>query len=383
MIIQFVRYIILGFSISMLLACGSGGIEDLKEDDESELPITDSLGNYAGIVTIDLLNDSPKVTRQEDGRTNVILQFIPRDKNGFPLSTDQFSIELKRDGKEIDSESHLESSSVELQFDVNFGLVLDTSYSMVTNEALLPMLTAAKNSIDSGSAIWKDKLGQFSFYTSWFNDFIFYSNDTLNNVWDSNDLLDIPAPLDNRNGATKLYAGIDFMVDQLTALPIASRPDESPKDQNIILVFSDGEDNYSHHDNSDIAEETLHTINGAEYKKIGYKATSQSDLITKLEEAKNLTVHAISLGADNGQSTLRDIARSGNGTFQSNPNANELAAVFDGVVKEFTTMQTHGARLLLVDGTYQFTLKVTNKAGTLSSEYSFEFETNSEGASIK
>ena len=368
----------------MIVACGGGGIPEILQEEKKQpapAPIVDSAGNYAGTVKIELLADNPKVSRKGEGRTNVVIQFVPRDENGFPLNSDQIDIELKINDRIIGGESTLQSSATELQFNVNLGLVLDTSYSMVDRMALQPMLAAAQQSVQSGEDIWKEKSGTFKFYTSWFNDYIFYSVDTVNKIWTPNDIATIPAPL--VGSATKLFAATDFMINKLNALTSVEKPEGAPNDQNIMLVFSDGEDNYSWWDSSEELEpETLTTTEGAEFVKIGYKATSIENLLQNLEQSKNLTVHVIGLGDTINEQNLKDIAKAGNGTFRKNPDTDNLKTVFDQVVQEFTTLQTQGASMPLPPGEYEFTLKVSNKAGNQFAEYRFKFQTDENGASI-
>ncbi|MDH3327115.1 MAG: VWA domain-containing protein [Gammaproteobacteria bacterium] len=373
--------VILMFVI-LLTACGGGDVNDLVPKAEEQQVLIDDAGNYAGSVVIDLLEDSPKVSLQPGGRTNVVLQFVPRDSDGYPLSSDQINIELKRDGEDVSIESQLLSTANELQFDVNFGLVLDTSYSMVDREALIPMLAAAKQSIQSGIEIWQPKASKFNFYTAWFNNYIYYSVDTINKQWTPQDITSIPSPNDSEISSTKLFAATDFMVDKLNALPKKEQTSVSPTDQNIMLVFSDGKDNYSWFDNSDFIMETSSTDTGAEYSTIGYKATTSAELLEKLDNSSNLTVHVIGLGDTINEVKLQEIAKKGKGTFRKNPNAEDLVSVFDRVVQEFTTLQTHGASMSLPPGEYTFTLRVSNKSGNNFDEYNFSFTTNSEGASI-
>ncbi|MDH5257070.1 MAG: VWA domain-containing protein, partial [Gammaproteobacteria bacterium] len=385
------------FSSVLLSACGKGDIDDLlgrnnhteqqkiqtKSESVSERNTVDSSGNYAGNVVIDLLADSPKVSQQTDGLklTNVVLQFIPRDANGFPLASEQIDVEMEVNGKAIDIESHLESTADELQFNVNFGLVLDTSYSMVERNALTPMLEAAQQSVQSGVDIWKEKPGTFNFYTSWFNNYIFYSVDSALTNWTPQDISTIPTP--EQRSFTKLYSAIDFMINKLDALPRSETSSIAPADQNIILVFSDGEDNYSFNDNSGSENtSTNYTDLGAEYTKTGYKKTTLPDLINKLEASNNLTVHVIGLGDTINETNLQKIVNSGNGTFRKNPDSDDLLTVFDGAVQEFTTLQTHGAALPLPPGNHTFTLRVKNKSGNLFAEHTFAFTTDGETASI-
>ena len=379
-----VYLIILSLSAFLLSSCGSGDIHDLLQDRDEKTRIpqakVDAEGNYAGQVVIDLLEDSPKVTRQSKGMTNVVLQFVPRDNNGFSLSSDQIDISLKVDGKEIDIESHLQSNASELQFDVNFGLVLDTSYSMVDRDALMPMLEAAQQTVQSGLDIWKNKSSEFLFHTSWFNDYIYSAVDSSAMTWTADDLLSIPEP--EVAAKTKLFAAVDAMVDKLNSLPKPEVSEEAPVNQKVILVFSDGEDNYSHYATADEEVITEFTNTGAEYIRSGYKAVGASDLLPKLENSSNLSVHVIGLGDTINERDLRDIAKSGNGTFRKNPDVTDLSTVFDSVVKEFTTLQTHGASMPLQDGNYTFTLHVANKSGNSFAEYNFDFNTSEEGASI-
>ncbi len=373
----------------LLSACGAGDINDLLDENATAQPTLDAEGNYAGDVVIDLLIDSPKVSTQSGGITNVVLQFIPRDNNGFSLSSEQINIELELNNAKLSPESYLKSNASELQFNVNFGLVLDASYSMVDSQSFTPMLNAASQSIQTGTEIWEKKSGDFNFHTVWFNSFIFSAEHEVPN-WTADDIKNISPPASAAGGSTKLFAAVDFMVDKFNALPTLDKPAEAPTDQNIILVFSDGKDEYSWFDNSYEQAENASLNSGAGYVKMGYKGVDLTDaqllgndlLIPSIEQSKNLTIHVIGLGDDIEESDLRKIAKAGRGTFRKNPDAADLSTVFNKVVQEFSTLQTRGASMTLLPGTYTFTLRVTNKSGNKSTEYSFDFITDLEKASI-
>ena len=386
----FTYFLLISFSL-LLFGCGSGDIDDLLGDEEQ--PATfDSAGKYSGNVVIEVLADSPKLSRQNFGRTSIVVQFVARDSNGFPLTSDQIDVEFLRDGREISREASLKSSASELQFNVNFGLVLDTSYSMVDSGAFNPMLNAASQSLQSGIDVWKKNTGDFNFYTTWFNDYIFSSVENTT-PWTPEDIKSISAPASNQNSSTKLYAAVDYMVDKLDALPKVDKAAEAPADQNIILVFSDGNDEFSWYDNSNTPEEFGVIDNGAEYSKIGYKSIALIEdpenerpafdyLIPNIEQSKNLTIHVIGLGDKIVESDLRKIAQTGHGTYRTNPDSEDLKNVFDRVIREFTTLQTHGVSMTIDKGEYAFTLRVRNKSGNKFADYSFNFETDEDGASV-
>jgi len=374
--------------VFILAGCGSGSLSDLPTENTTTSQPVDALGNYSGDVVIDLLEDSPKISLQSDGRTNIVLQFIPRDSNGFSLSSEQIDIDLLIDDTEVSVESYLQSDASELQFNVNFGLVLDASYSMVDRNAFEPMLKAASESVQSGITIWESKSGTFNFHTTWFNDFI-YSADQSTSPWTATDILSIAPPASSIKSSTKLFAAVDYMVDKLNKLPTLDKQAQAPQDQNIILVFSDGKDEYSWYDNADIETENGITDSGAEYIKMGYKAidlndpdSPNEDLIPNIEQSKNLTIHVIGLGDTIVENDLLQIAKAGRGTFRKNPDAEDLNSVFNKVVQEFTTLQTRGVSIPKQPGTYTFTLRVTNRSGNKFAEYSFDFRTDSEAASI-
>jgi len=378
---HYLTYIGLFTSSIFLSACGGGNITDLLDEGQTRSTPIDANGRYAGDVAIDILQNSPTLSVQPDDRTNVVLQFIPRDSNGLPLSSNQIDIELRVNGKSISVESRLESTASELEFNVNFGLVLDASYSMVAREAFTPMLNAASRSVQSGIGIWEKNSGEFNFYTTWFNDFISSADEN----WSAADIKSISAPVTNVNNSTKLFSAIDFMVNKLNALPKANKSEKTPADQNIILVFSDGKDEFSWSGkNANSEPEYSFTDNGSAYTTVGYKSTSlNKDLIPNIKQSENLTVHVIGLGNTIVEEDLSQIAKAGGGTFQKNPNADNLNTIFDRVAMEFTTLQTQGASLTLPPGEYSFSLRLKNKAGSKFVDYNFDFITNENGASIK
>jgi hypothetical protein len=79
------------------------------------------------------------------------------------------------------------------------------------------------------------------------------------------------------------------------------------------------------------------------------------------------------LGSSINEAELQSIADAGHGVFLKNPDSARLDELFAQVLTEFTTLKTEGALIPMPTGDYNFTLRITNAAGTASDEYSFRF----------
>jgi len=362
----------------LLSACGGGRLEGdeviVNTEPEPELKEFTS-GVYSGKVKIDITAD-PELRVTNKQSTEIILQFIPRNKDNLPLSSEHVKVTMLVDDSQITDESHIESSEEQLAFNVNFGLVLDSSYSMLVshgdNEAFTPMLNSAKDAVQKGIDIWSGQKGNFSFHTTWFSTSIYSSIDTTNHQWTPNDLTFIPRP--KSGDFTRLFAATDYAVEKMSL----DTPEDQmgPRDQNIILVFSDGVDTYSYSTlDKDTAPLHLNTDNNAEYLKLGRDTTTLEDLVSRINSKNKLSVHVIGMGNNINITDLQAIATAGNGLYLQNPNADEIDKPFQRIIQEFTTLQTHGADIPLADGEYKFTLHVENAAGTDFADYTFSFKT--------
>ena len=142
------------------------------------------------------------------------------------------------------------------------------------------------------------------------------------------------------------------------------------RDQYVMLVFSDGADNYSYWDNSVISS-TRSTTSGASYQQFGTLPTTLEAAKSAVTAHPRLTTHVIGLGSAINTNELTQIAQAGDGIFQANPSSQNLGALFERVLQEFTTIQTRGAEIPLPPGDYEFTLSVKNMAGGNPASYKF------------
>jgi hypothetical protein len=150
------------------------------------------------------------------------------------------------------------------------------------------------------------------------------------------------------------------------------------RDQYVMLVFSDGADNYSWFDNSS-PQVLKTTTNGASFYQFGTAgpvskkpADAMQSAIDAITSHPRLTTHVIGLGSDIKSSELQQLATAGHGVFQSNPSSEKVAELFQRVMKEFTTLQTRLATVPLAPGEYKISLVVTNKATGESGRYDFK-----------
>jgi len=345
---------------AILSACGGGNLNEVSKD-ESEL---DAEGNYSGKVKIEWVTE-PTINYGNDKIANIVVQFIPRTQNNLPLSPEQVDITLQINDRDIGVESRLSSSSEALAYNVHYSLVLDASYSMLVSQSFNPMLNAAKRSVEAGLEIWNQRPGKFTFQATWFDSFIYASMNNETQSWTSTDITTIPAPLEDTY--TKLYASIDYALDAIN-----NRAD-TENSQNVMLIFSDGEDTYSFVNNSG-DEQTNSVSSGAEYIKTGRVETTLATVLNKIRSAKNLSVHVVGLGENIDADSLTAIANASNGLYLPNPQTDEIVNLFDRVTKEFTTLQSQGVKKPLNVGVHKFTLIIKNKANGVTTEYNFRLQ---------
>lgn len=334
----------------------------------------------------------PTVTYTGDGTgtTRVIMQFSVKDNAGLPLGADEFDVQLLRDDRPVDVESLLSQSSEELKVNLYFGMVLDASYSMTQHNppAFEPMKSAARDSYQEVLDLWKNRQGDVKFSMVWFDSVLNqtqYDPATLRS-WLPDDILDIPTP--QTGNFTKLYSSVEVMAKYMKS-EYDKGVFNGPRDQYVMLVFSDGADNYSWFDNSSQPNQLMVTKHGASYRQFGTTAPASKSETDALKQATSaiashprLTTHVIGLGSDINADELKKIASAGHGVFQSNPSSDSVAALFQRVMKEFTTLQTRGAEIPLAPGDYKITLLVTNKATGDAGRYSFTIHAGDAGAKV-
>lgn len=358
-------------SLGILSACGGGG--------SGGSPASGSTGSG---VTLDVTQEPQVTWLSTNGKTQVIMQFSVRDDNDLPLTEDQVEVQLELDGNPIDVESVLNQSSTELEVNLYFAMVLDASFSMTQHNppAFEPMKTAASDSYRHVLDLWSTRPGTVKFSLIWFDEVM---NQTVYNTgvardWLPDDILSIPAP--GAGTATKLHSAVKVMADYLQ-----SEHDNGvyngARDQYVMLVFSDGADNYSYWDNSAV-NTVLATSSGASYRQFGTVPTTLEAAEAAVAAHPRLTTHVIGLGSAINADELGQIAEAGNGTFQANPSSENLGNLFERVLSEFTTIQTRGAEIPLPPGDYDFTLTVRNKAGGAPASYEFRMHAGDPQAGV-
>ncbi len=347
------RFSILGFFLalfSLLPACDDNFDRNLGDGSSTGLKLE--------------ITQQPQVTwLSSNGKTQVILQFSVRDSSGAPLTEDQIVVQLILDGNPIDVESMLNQSSTELEVNLYFAMVLDASFSMTQHNppAFEPMKTASRDSYQQVLDLWNTRPGAVKFSLIWFDEVMNQSAYNINHDWVPDDILSIPEPF--AGTATKLDSAVKVMADYLQS-EYDNGIFNGARDQYVMLVFSDGADNYSYWDNTlTNPNRTLSTTSGASYAQYGTLPTTLDAAKSAVAAHPRLTSHVIGLGSAINASELTQIAQAGNGTFQANPSSQNIGELFQRVLNEFTTILARGAEIPLPPGDYEFTLSVKNKAG--------------------
>jgi hypothetical protein len=350
--------------VQIISGCGSGRSGEQSQGEES----------YGGTVKLEIVGTPSVNWNPTNGKSTAIIQFVVRDENALPLEASKIAVEMQVDGREIDNESLLEKDAEELAASLLYSLVLDASYSMTQHNppAFEPMKLAAKNSLDEMNKLWSTRPGTAEFSVLWFDEFL------QRNLgkWSSDD---IPAP--KQGTATKLYAAVDFMVSDMKQAYLSGTA-AGPRDHHVMLVLSDGADNLSWFSNDAAAEAILSLQGGAQYKKLGWPATTLEDVLAKIKAHPNLTVHVIGLGSAVNDADLTKIAEAGGGVYLKNPSSTAVNSLFSRVTKEFTTLQTQGAAIPLPPGDYTFTLVIKNQRNTKSDSYAFNFHAGDSNARV-
>ena len=329
-------------------------------------------------VTIELTSDPQVSYDAATGKTGVVVQFIARDQDGYTLIADEVKVALLVNELPVDNESILQEDAEELSASIHFGLVLDASYSMLLHEpeAFTPMLQAASEAIDHGFEIFAERPGTFTWDISWFAENLFYP-DLGGRDWLSADLLAIPAP--SAGTSTKLFAATAHQAEQM--LEAYETVANGPNDHHVMIVFSDGSDNYSWFDNSAYQSQGV-TTSGAAFEISGYLSTDLGATEAAIAAHPDLTVDVIGLGSEVRDEELQAIADAGGGSYHKNPSSSEIGSIFDLITREFATIQTHGATIPLQPADYNFTLRVSPNGDGSSDEYSFSFRAGDENAGV-
>ncbi len=368
--------IFVALSLIMLTACNGDGPPPLTPANQANNQTDSPTSSPSSTKQLQLEVPTPPLVNWDDtnGKTTVVVQYTVRDGNGRPMPKSKYDVALYLDDKPVDIESLLDEAAEELEVNLYLSMVLDASTSMTLGRtpAFEPMKTAARNSFQSAIDAWSTRPGEIKFSLIWFNEVInqsLYDTNTMK-AWLPADILSIPAP--SGGSATKLYSAIEAMGKHLQK-EYNDGIFNGPRDQYVMLIFSDGADNYSFFDNSSINQQ-LSTPSGALYQQYGTPPTTLEALRPLIENHPNLTVHVIGLGSNIIREELETIASFGGGISLDNPNSENIGQLFEQVMKEFITLETRGAEIPLPAGEYTFALRITDKETNQEAEYGFQFK---------
>ena len=311
------------------------------------------------------------------GKTTLLVQFVVRDADGYPGDTSEYKLQMFIDDQQIDVEAVPDSSVEQLETNILLSLVLDASYSMVYPKTTPfdTMLMLAESTVALGTEEWQNRTGKFRWNLSWFNELI----STPTAIWKPENILYIPKP--SPGSSTKLFAAATAMARTMKKQyddGIAS----GPRDRHVMLLFTDGTDNYSWFDNSSFVD-TGATSEGKGFVRRGYPSTTLDDLTQAIADHPTLTVHVGGLGNSVNKQDLEKIADAGHGLFIYSPTTSDLPKFFGRVLREITTVQTRQLLIPLQKGDYTFKLIVSarnnasNKATT-----QFRFHTGDSNAGV-
>ena len=371
--------VLLCMSFSALILAGCRGPEEDAIISNTSPPPPPGGGNVVpkpgsdGPLDVTLASNPSIQYNPTNGKTSIIVQFMVREQSGRPLSDGSYTTTMLVDNEPLDVESLLDRSSQELAVNLNFAMVLDASYSMLEHNppAFEPMKQAARDTHQSVLDTWKQRSGKVNFNLIWFAEVVNQSIRVpgVNREWVPDDILTLPAP--QAGTATRLYGATRRMTDTMIS-DFKGGIAAGPRDHHVMVVFSDGKDNYSYFDNSALSQ-TLTTNSGASYRQSGTTPTTLDDVKSAIAAHPQLSVHVIGLGSSINDVELQAIADAGRGVFLKNPDSSRLDQLFDDVLAEFITLRTEGALIPMPPGDYTFTLRVTNSAATASDEYTFRF----------
>lgn len=322
-------------------------------------------------LTIEIVSES--VCRKRlNGATRIILQFITRGENGLALDPaidankepTALTSQLYVDGRPADVESLLNRDSELLRSNLAISLVLDATFSMLQHNppAFEPMKVAAMNVLQELQEAWAANNSQFHWELSWFDELIFRpAPNNRGALWSIGDIAKIPSP--TQGHFTGLWKAMHYGIgvhENLLGENIAS----GARDQQVMVVFSDGDDNHSFFANDDEAHSGSGNLDNVLFwNYAGYPKTSVEEVKTRLMANPKLRVYVIAFGSnigEQGRMRLQELAELSHGQYFSG-SAN-LEQLFDSVKREFITMQTLGIETSLDFGEYELSLRTEHLA---------------------
>ena len=235
--------------------------------------------------------------------------------------------------------------------------------------AFLPMLSSARRTTASGKSLYVERPGTFEWDLVWFADRLYRPlESTPDSEWLETDIERIPSPTQGR--FTKLHAAVKSAVESSAAH--ARETSATSRDQHLVVVFSDGADNYSWFDNSsESGTGSIGTLR--EYTWSGAAPVTRQDVEDLLGQNPQVKLHAMGLGSQVNDAELQALAARGSGRYFKNVDPSNVDVLFDQVTEEFTSVQTRGATVPLPPGDYVFSIVVRDPDSDARAVYDFRF----------
>lgn len=282
-----------------------------------------------------------------DGDATVgIGQFVLEDVDGNTIPASITKVTQTVDGDPPTSGKWEGGESLDeqdLESDLHVTLVLDASCSIAESAVFDDMKAAAVDLLAQGEELWSTRPGVFSWRILWFNDWVWEADDT----WTLDDILEIPGPGEDADGFTRMYAGLDFAIDQADKLR-KNGVANGDLDNHLMVGFTDGQDNSSGRDSPPVPFDSGTVTSGAEYFVHATKAITQQQTTNAIEGASPfMQTSMLALGQDVDSEVLEDFTEAGRGTVFS---ADDVGTLFEEAGKSFETVQYVGWRLPLNPG---------------------------------
>ena len=337
-------------------------------------------------LTVEVLSESI-CRNSSNGATRIILQFITRDEAGLALDPavdangepTALNSQLIVNSRPADVESLLSRDSELLKSNLAISLVLDATFSMLqhTPPAFEPMKAAAVNVLQELQQAWAANQAQFHWELTWFDSNIFRpAPNNSGATWSITDISSIPTP--TQGPFTGLWKAVDYGIgvhEGLYEEGVAA----GQRDQQVMVVFSDGDDNHSFFDNRD-ARGDGNINNMLFWNYTGYAPTTLEDVKTRITANPNLRIYVIAFGDkidEEGRLNMQEIAQLSRGQYFSGSSGDNLGQLFNSVKREFITLQTLGVETPLNPAlAHNFSLRAEHTASGAQGSYDFGLTAN-------
>lgn len=349
-----------------------------------------------GVESLTLEMQHEPSIKSSNGRTVVLIDFVTRLANRTPLDPAELNVELAVDDQPLDTESLLDQHDSRLKVDLNLHLVLDASFSMLSQPVEAPqsglsngfelMLDTAAKSRSRVREIWKSKSQDalanvgITFFDKWIYQTV--------GEWSDAQIVDFPDP--SKGTETKLLGAAHFAATQMKVQYDGGLA-AGERDRHVLLLFTDGHDNISTLDNTDTAqapctgfcststtpicqsgslvpncpnmsEGLCHTPtqHGA-FTSSGYPCVDRQAVADAFLAHRTLETHVLGIGTQVDEDELTYLANQGRGGLLLGTAADDIPKLFEDVLKEFATVDARGADIPQPLGSYRFSIAVTQK----------------------